>query len=171
MKYIKLMMITMAAVLIALPGFNSVYARGGGGGGSHGGGGGSHGSGGWNGGGRVGGGDQNHDRRNEHYNNDYHDGGWGWGAADGAIAGLAVGAAIDEASQPSTIIVDEQPADTVQQPASGSPAYGTQVTVLPPGSVSRNVNGTMAYECGSVWYRPYFGSSSVYYEVVPPPNQ
>ena len=162
MKYIKLMMIATAAVLIALPGFNSVYARGGE---SHGGGGGSHGGGGWNGGGRGGGGgDQNHDRRNEHDNNYYHDGGWGWGAADGAIAGLAVGAAIDEANQPSTIIVD-------QQPESGSPAYGTQVTVLPPGSVSRNVNGTMAYECGSVWYRPYFGSSSVYYEVVPPPNQ
>jgi hypothetical protein len=54
---------------------------------------------------------------------------------------------------------------------SALPAYGTQVTMLPPGSVAINVNGTTEYECGPVWYMPYFGSNGVYYEVVPPPNQ
>ncbi len=156
MKYIKLMMIVVVAVSIALPGFDNVYARGGE----------SRGGGGWNGGGRGGGGgDQNHDRGDRHDNNVYHDGGgdW-WGVAAGAIAGLAVGAAINEANQPPPVVV-------YQQPVSALPAYGTQVTMLPPGSVAVNVNGTVEYECGPVWYRPYFASSGVYYEVVPPPNQ
>ena len=177
----------MAAAVIMLPGFDNVYARGGGhmGGGRMGGGwsGGRMGGGGFErGGGERGrGGEGRHERHNNNNNNNNNSGnnvnvygnnggwGWGWGAADGAIAGLAVGAAIGEADQPSTIIVEQPPATAVQQSAPGSTAYGTQVTVLPPGSVSRNVNGTMAYECGSVWYRPYFGSSGVYYEIVPPP--
>ena len=152
MKHIKLIMIVMAAILIALPRFDSVYARGGGG----------HGGGGWGGGGHGGG-------RNEHNNNFHRGNDWGWGAADGAIAGLAAGAIIADENQPPTIIVEQQSDNTEQQSASGSTAYGTQVTVLPPGSVARNVNGTVLYECGSVWYKPYFGSNGVYYEVVPPP--
>lgn len=115
-----------------------------------------------------------HDNNNNTYNKTNNvnvyggnpDWGWGWGAADDALAGMAVGAAIGAASQPSTIIV-EQPSTTVVQPS--APAYGTQVTVLPAGCQSRNINGIMAYQCGSVWYRPYFGASGVYYEVVPPP--
>lgn len=98
------------------------------------------------------------------------DWGWGWGAADDALAGMAIGAAIGAAaSQPSTVIV-EQPATTViQQAAPIAPAYGTQVTVLPPGCTAQNIHGTMAYTNGSVWYRPYFGANGVYYEVVSPP--
>jgi hypothetical protein len=97
------------------------------------------------------------------------DGGWGWGAADDALAGMAVGAAIGAAaSQPSTVIV-EQPTTVIQQPAPASPAYGSVVTTLPSGCVSQNVKGIMAYQCGPTWYRPFFGSSGVYYEVVSPP--
>ena len=31
------------------------------------------------------------------------------------------------------------------------------------------VNGTHYYQAGPNWYKPYFGSSGVYYEVVPAP--
>jgi hypothetical protein len=98
------------------------------------------------------------------------DWGWGWGAGDDALAGMAVGAAIaSAASQPSTVIVEQPSTTVVQQAAPSAPAYGTQVTTLPAGCTAENIHGTMAYRCGSVWYRPYFGSSGVYYEVVPPP--
>jgi hypothetical protein len=98
------------------------------------------------------------------------DGGWGWGAADDALAGMAVGAAIGAAaSQPSTVIVEQPSTTVIQQPAPGAPAYGSVVTTLPAGCVSQNVKGIMAYQCGSTWYRPFFGSSGVYYEVVSPP--
>jgi len=97
-------------------------------------------------------------------------GGWGWGAADDALAGMAVGAAIGAAaSQPSTIIVEQPAATVVQQTAPAATAYGTQVTQLPGGCTSQNVHGIMAYQCGSTWYRPYFGANGVYYEVVSPP--
>jgi hypothetical protein len=83
---------------------------------------------------------------------------------------MAVGAVIGAAaSQPSTVIVEQPSTTVIQQPVPAAPAYGTLVTILPPGSESRNVNGIMAYQCGSTWYRPYFGANGVYYEVVSPP--
>jgi hypothetical protein len=95
----------------------------------------------------------------------YHGGGcYGCGAAVGAVAGLAVGAAIASAAQPATVVV--------QQPAYYSPGYlsvGSQVASLPPGSNSMVVNGGQYYQSGPTWYRPYYGSSGVYYEVVPAP--
>ena len=123
------------------------------------------------------GGEGRHNRNNNNNNNTvnvYGGGGWGWGwgAADDALAGMAVGAAIGAASQPSTIIVENQaPADSSgqQAPSNGMPQIGTQVTTIPPGAVSKNVNGIMAYEYRGTWYRPYFGSSGVYYVVVSPP--
>ena len=87
-------------------------------------------------------------------------GGWGWGIAGAAIAGVLIGAA----AQPQTVIVE-------QQYAPSALPYGTEITTLPPGCVSQNVNGTIVYQCGPVWYRPLFGSNGVYYEVVPPPSQ
>ena len=87
-------------------------------------------------------------------------GGWGWGIAGAAIAGVLIGAA----AQPQTVIVEEQAAPSALP-------YGTEITTLPPGCVSQNVNGTIVYQCGPVWYRPLFGSNGVYYEVVPPPSQ
>lgn len=137
---------------------------------------GEHGSGEYHGGGQGGHGRHNNNNNNNNNNtNNYYEGGgwgWGWGAADDALAGMAIGAAIGAASQPSTIIVENQaPADSSQQQTSpnGMPQIGTQVTTIPPGAVSKNVNGIMAYECRGAWYRPYFGSNGVYYIVVSPP--
>ena len=31
------------------------------------------------------------------------------------------------------------------------------------------VNGVHYYQSGPTWYKPYYGSSGVYYEVVPAP--
>jgi hypothetical protein len=31
------------------------------------------------------------------------------------------------------------------------------------------VNGGNFYQCGPVWYQPYFGGNGVYYTVVPNP--
>ena len=181
MKYIKLAAILMAAAMVMLPDPNCVYARGGGHfGGGRMGGGWSGGRGGFERGGGEGDHGQHgdhgrHDNNNNNNNNsgnnvNVYGGGdyWGWGAADGALAGLAVGTAIGASSQPSTVIIEQQ-APIPQQTVTGAPAYGTQVTILPAGAAARNTNGTMAYQCGSVWYRPFFGSSGVYYEVVPPP--
>jgi hypothetical protein len=92
---------------------------------------------------------------------------------------MAIGAAIASSSQPSTVIVEQQapqqapaqPAYMAQQQVPGAPAYGTRVTVLPAGAKACNVRGVVAYEFKGVWYRPYFGTSGVYYEVVSPPPQ
>ena len=46
---------------------------------------------------------------------------------------------------------------------------GTQVAALPGGSRSMVVNGVNYYQAGPTWYKPYYGSSGVYYEVVPAP--
>ena len=108
----------------------------------------------------------------------YHAGGcWGCGAAVGAVAGMAVGAAVASAARPATVVVN--------QPAYYPPAYypppppttyypqgmviGTQVAYLPPGANSMVVNGVTYYQAGPTWYKPYYGSSGVYYEVVPAP--
>ena len=180
MKYIKLMAIVLIVAMIMLPGFESAFARGGGGGGhgggGHGGGGhggGGHGGGGWHGGGRGGHG-HGHGGWNGYNGNVYvgggYDDGWGWGAADDAVAGMAVGAAIDDADQPSTVIVEQPPVVVVQQPTGSISSIGAQVTMLPPGSQGRSVGGTQLYQCGDAWYKPYFGANGVYYEVVPPPS-
>jgi hypothetical protein len=80
--------------------------------------------------------------------------------------GTMMGAAMN---QPSTVVV-EQPATTViQQAAPAAAPLGTQVTALPGVCSAVNVNNIMAYQCGTSWYRPYFGANGVYYQVVPPP--
>jgi hypothetical protein len=103
----------------------------------------------------------------------YHGGCYGCGAAAGAVAGLAVGAmagaAIASASQP---VYVQQPTVVVQQPTyytSGYQPIGTQFSVLPAGSHSMVVNGVNYYQNGENWYKPYFGSNGVYYEVVQAP--
>ncbi|MEI8345016.1 MAG: hypothetical protein WCG06_02980 [Candidatus Omnitrophota bacterium] len=167
MTRIKLFWIGIMVAVLMLPMVESGQARGGGGG---------H-SGGWS-GGRGGGGGEHRggegERRGEgdrHWDNDRHgyynrgDYGWGWGAADAAIAGVAIA----EASQPTTVVVEQSSDSQPQQIVSGQPPLGAQVTVLPPGSAAQNVNGVVAYQCGNVWYKPFFGSSGVYYEVVPSP--
>jgi hypothetical protein len=101
----------------------------------------------------------------------YHPGGcYGCGAAAGAVAGVMVGAAVASAARP-TVIVD-QPTYVAQQPIyvnqSNAP-LGTQFATLPAGSRNMVVNGVSYYQNGATWYKPYFGSSGVYYEVVPAP--
>jgi len=60
----------------------------------------------------------------------------------------------------------------VQPPAyvvPGGMPLGTQLAALPGGARSMVVNGVNYYQAGPTWYKPYFGSSGVYYEVVPAP--
>lgn len=97
---------------------------------------------------------------------------YGCGAAVGAVAGMAVGAAIADANRPATVVV-QQPAVVVAPPPvyvpQASLPLGTQVAALPGGARSMVVNGVHLYQVGPTWYKPYFGSSGVYYEVVPAP--
>jgi len=102
----------------------------------------------------------------------YHGGGcYGCGAA-GLAVGMMTGAAIANASRPSTVVVQQPATVVVQQPAQvvqGNLPVGTQVASLPSGASSMVVNGTHYYQSGPTWYKPYFGSSGVYYEVVSAP--
>ena len=71
-----------------------------------------------------------------------------------------------------TVVVQQPAPVVVQQPAyytQGNLPIGTQVAALPAGSTSMVVNGVNYYQSGPTWYKPYFGSSGVYYEVVPAP--
>ena len=72
---------------------------------------------------------------------------------------------------PTTVVV-AQPAYVAPQPvyvAQGNVPIGTQYAALPSGAQSMVVNGVNYYQSGPTWYKPYFGSSGVYYEVVPAP--
>lgn len=97
---------------------------------------------------------------------------YGCGAAAGAVVGMAVGAAMVSAAQPKTVIV-QQPAVVYAAPpvyyAQGNMPIGAQVAVLPAGANSMVVNGVTYYQSGPTWFKPFFGSSGVYYEVVPAP--
>lgn len=114
------------------------------------------------------------------------DGDWDdYGAADEALAGMmfatTLGMVARSASQqqqqqqssPSTVVVQPTPVVVVnnQQPGSAAPVIGSQTVTLPAGAQSQTVNGMLFYTCGSTWYKPYFGSSGVYYEVVQGPPQ
>jgi len=106
--------------------------------------------------------------------NAYGNGGWnGYGAADDAIAGMMVGTALGAVaasnSGPSTIVI-EQPAQSAPQAPAASMPIGTQTSMLPTGCQGQNVNGTLIYHCGPDWYKPYFGPSGVYYQVVQAPS-
>jgi hypothetical protein len=97
----------------------------------------------------------------------YHGGCWGCApgaaAAAGAV-GLAAGAAIGSAAAASA------PTTVIQQPVYvASPTIGSTVLTLPSGCTSAMVNGVRYYGCGGTYYKPHFGSNSVYYTVVPNP--
>ncbi|MGO4393991.1 hypothetical protein AB4Z46_21765 [Variovorax sp. M-6] len=97
---------------------------------------------------------------------------YGCGAAAGAVAGMAVGAAVATAARPATVVVQQPATIVVPQPAyvvHPSLPIGTQVSQVPGGARDMVVNGTHYYQVGQTWYKPYFGSSGVYYEVVPAP--
>jgi len=85
--------------------------------------------------------------------------GWGCagcGAAAAAMAGVAfgVGAAAGAAAAAS---------------APAPPPVGSTVPALPGACIPSTVKGVAYYQCGTTWYRPYFGSSGVYYKVVKAP--
>ena len=97
-------------------------------------------------------------------------GGWGYGAADDALAGMMMGTMIGAAaSQPSTVVVEQPTTTVVQQVVPAAVSVGAQVTTLPGVCSAVNVNNIMAYQCGTSWYRPYFGANGVYYQAVSPP--
>ncbi len=77
------------------------------------------------------------------------------GVAAGAVAGAAVASTSTYYAPPPTTVVTTPP------PA---PAVGAVVTTLPSGCLSTGGR----YQCGSVWYQPYFGGNGVYYQVVAP---
>ncbi len=89
--------------------------------------------------------------------------------AAAGVAGLAVGAmmgaaaASNAAPPPPTTVV-------IQQPMAPPPLMlGTSLTYLPGGCVNINISSGQYYECGANWFKPYFGSNGVYYQVVPAP--
>jgi hypothetical protein len=49
------------------------------------------------------------------------------------------------------------------------PPVGSTVPALPGGCIPSTVKGVAYYQCGTTWFRPYFGSSGVYYKVVAQP--
>ena len=98
----------------------------------------------------------------------YYGGGYSGGdVAAAGIAGLAVGAmagaaaATRPAPAPTTVVV--------QQPTGSAPlALGTSLTYLPGGCVSV-YSSTQYYQCGTNWFRIYFGSNGAFYQVVSAP--
>ncbi|MEI8349967.1 MAG: hypothetical protein WCI77_07420 [Candidatus Omnitrophota bacterium] len=170
MKKIKITIIAVAAVAMVFFGAHDVLARGGGGGHMGGGGGGGwHGGGG--GGGEHGGGGGGHGQGGHRHNNNnnyyYGGGGWGYGFDDEAVVNVD----LDTDSRPSTVVVEQPTTEVVQQPVPTADApVGAQVTMLPSGAEGRIIGGAQFYISGNTWYKPYFGASGVYYEVVSPPN-
>jgi hypothetical protein len=50
------------------------------------------------------------------------------------------------------------------------PPIGATVTSLPNGAVAENVRGTVYFQFGGAYYRPFYSGSSVIYEVVAKPG-
>jgi hypothetical protein len=88
----------------------------------------------------------------------------------GLAAGAVVGSAVARASTPAVVFA---PAPVVVAPAPVvvAPAIpiGSIYYSLPYGAQSANINGVQYYVAGGVYYRPYFGSNGVYYQVVANP--
>jgi hypothetical protein len=96
----------------------------------------------------------------------------GGDVAAAGIAGLAVGAMMGSAAAskpapaPTTVVV-QQPMAPPPPPAPMQ--IGTTLTYLPGGCVNINISSGQYYQCGTNWFRPYFGSNGAYYQVVPAP--
>jgi hypothetical protein len=100
------------------------------------------------------------------------------------MAGLAAGAAIGAATKPAVVVaptpivvnpapVVVSPAPVVVNPAlmvvAPAVPIGSIYYSLPYGAQSANINGVQYYVANNVYYRPYFGSNGVYYQVVANP--
>jgi hypothetical protein len=114
-------------------------------------------------------------------------GGWNCGgvstgtAVAAGMAGLATGAMIGSAASktyvppvvvaPAPVVV--APAPVVVMPAAVvvQPAIpiGSIYYALPADAKGANINGVEYYVANNVYYRPYFGSNGVYYQVVANP--
>jgi len=102
----------------------------------------------------------------------YYGGYSGGQVAGAAVAGMAVGAVVGAAAasnsapppQSTTVIVHEQAHDYSSQLP-----IGTRMTVLPGNCGNATLHGVEYYVCGPNWFKPYFGNSSVYYQVVQAP--
>lgn len=85
----------------------------------------------------------------------YNDNSWNWGSfAAGAAAGAVTGAVVGAATHPATTVV------------AAPVAVGTVVTTLPGGCAGVTAAGGTIYNCGNVYYRPYYQGSSLVYQVV-----
>lgn len=90
-------------------------------------------------------------------------GGPGWaGVLAGGLIGAAAGLALGGALQPGYVA----PAPVYV----GPPAIGTVVPALPPGCVDvPNYYNGAVYNCGNIYYQPFYEGPSLMYEVVPAP--
>jgi len=84
------------------------------------------------------------------------------GLAVGAMAGAAAASASQPPPPPTTVVI--------QQPMAPAPlTLGMSLSYLPGNCVNINLSSGQYYECGPNWFKPYFGSNGVYYQVVPAP--
>jgi hypothetical protein len=87
----------------------------------------------------------------------------------GLAAGAMVGSAVARASTPA-FVVTPMPV-VAAPPVVVAPAIpiGSIYYSLPYGAQGANSNGVQYYIASGVYYRPYFGSNGVYYQVVANP--
>ena len=91
------------------------------------------------------------------YGHGWHDRGPGWaGAIAGGILGAAAGFALSRSAPPPVVYAP--------------PVVGTVVPALPPGCYAAPAyNGAPVYNCGNVYYQPFYENGYYQYEVVPVP--
>lgn len=92
--------------------------------------------------------------------------------AAAGVAGLAVGAMAGSsaAKKQQSASSTQTSAPPPQAAAITSPLpVGSKLSSLPPGCTNAVVKSVEYYGCGPNWFKPVFGSSGVYYQVVPQP--
>ncbi|HUL10895.1 MAG TPA: hypothetical protein VLU73_01845, partial [Methylococcaceae bacterium] len=95
--------------------------------------------------------------------------------AAAGVAGLAVGAMVGSAAaksqQQSSSTSQSAPPPSAAQPTGiTSPLpMGTQLSSLPASCTNAVVKSVEYYGCGPNWFKPVFGGSGVYYQVVKQP--
>lgn len=93
----------------------------------------------------------------------------------GLAAGAMIGSAVARANTPTVVVaptpVYAAPYYVAPPPVVVAPAapIGSIYYSLPPGVQSAYINGVQYYVLGGIYYRPFFGSNGVYYQVVPNP--
>lgn len=85
-----------------------------------------------------------------------HGPGWG-GVLAGSILGAAAGLALGSAIGGPPVVV-------------AAPVMGSVVPVLPGSCVTvPSYNGSVLYDCGNIYYQPFYEGTSLMFEVVPAP--